>query len=427
MYTNRVVIAVLLAMGTPAAGREPLAAEDPLPELYRLVRCDVACRGNDRRLADFILRFFSPDGASGDFIKDGLRVFSARERFRALMSGLERGDPVRREAVLDELRRAIRSNCGIDLQKAPRSPDEARRALEAVRQNGLIDLLILLPGGRGYLLGAVDLDLSGIRSRSGIEVLAEFVEDIMDRDTDQEAQALCAPRLGLVYFLAGEPARLERLSRSLSDEQRRRPVTVAGQARTLGDYLDGLIRGISGLPLKKHLPSDAEVRAVLLKLADGKLDLDFRTDYRTAIAFLSQPIGPISLENALTALTEFGRPAVGPIAKLLDSPETFMRIHAAKALGLMGPTAEPALPALLRRFKDIDPRVRMFAMGAVVNIRWPDPYLSKEADPPLGSPDPPSALLIAGYEEVLTDDDSGARKLAAICLEMIRRRPSRPK
>lgn len=66
------------------------------------------------------------------------------------------------------------------------------------------------------------------------------------------------------------------------------------------------------------------------------------------------------------ALADIGRPAVGPLIRLLDDPDPSFRQEATRVLGRV-PAAEAVGP-LLRRLSDEDPNVRFWAISALGQI-----------------------------------------------------------
>lgn len=74
---------------------------------------------------------------------------------------------------------------------------------------------------------------------------------------------------------------------------------------------------------------------------------------------------PNVLSDAVTGLAELGQPAVNGLVKLLDDPNATVAMHAADALGLMGPAAAPATGDLVQTLKHQDEQVAAHAAQAL--------------------------------------------------------------
>lgn len=73
--------------------------------------------------------------------------------------------------------------------------------------------------------------------------------------------------------------------------------------------------------------------------------------------------------SAAEALVKIGPgPVVPGMIEALKSPEVPIRANAAVVLGALGPSAQPAIPALARALKDPHPRVRELAGEALNRI-----------------------------------------------------------
>ena len=74
-------------------------------------------------------------------------------------------------------------------------------------------------------------------------------------------------------------------------------------------------------------------------------------------------------QQAIQALARLGRPAVPKILRLLNSPETKVRIAAVQSLGMMASGGRPAIPALISCLSDPDAEVRLNAAFSLGTIR----------------------------------------------------------
>jgi hypothetical protein len=77
------------------------------------------------------------------------------------------------------------------------------------------------------------------------------------------------------------------------------------------------------------------------------------------------PSGGQLLSAAPGALAQIGPDAVGPVTRLLEDENRYRRQWAATVLYVMGPTAEPAVPVLIRALGDSDPWVRQQVIHAL--------------------------------------------------------------
>lgn len=73
-------------------------------------------------------------------------------------------------------------------------------------------------------------------------------------------------------------------------------------------------------------------------------------------------------ETVIDALARIGTDSVEPLIATLADPDPALRADAARALALMGPLAEPAIPALTRALGDSDEAVRIGAARALGQI-----------------------------------------------------------
>lgn len=72
--------------------------------------------------------------------------------------------------------------------------------------------------------------------------------------------------------------------------------------------------------------------------------------------------------RAMYALVKIGAPAVPPLIKALDSDNVDTRLMAVNTLGLLGPKAKEAIPALKKKLADPDSSVQARAKDAIQKI-----------------------------------------------------------
>jgi HEAT repeat protein len=90
-------------------------------------------------------------------------------------------------------------------------------------------------------------------------------------------------------------------------------------------------------------------------------------------------------QNLAVALAKFGTAAIDPLTEALKDANPDRRGGAAYALGLIGPPARTALPALLDALGDKEPDVRRqvsYAVGRLIPQRDPRPAPRLGTDPP---------------------------------------------
>jgi HEAT repeat protein len=88
-------------------------------------------------------------------------------------------------------------------------------------------------------------------------------------------------------------------------------------------------------------------------------------DVQDLIAALAGP-NPAERQHAREALVAVGRPAVGPLIRVLDDPRSQVRWEAVKALASIGDHA--AAPALIGALEDEDWDVRWLAANALIDL-----------------------------------------------------------
>jgi HEAT repeat protein len=67
-------------------------------------------------------------------------------------------------------------------------------------------------------------------------------------------------------------------------------------------------------------------------------------------------------------LAQFGIAAISGLLETLENPQPLVRDYSAWALGMIGSSAEPAIPALCRATQDANSSVRYAAIMALNNI-----------------------------------------------------------
>ena len=83
-------------------------------------------------------------------------------------------------------------------------------------------------------------------------------------------------------------------------------------------------------------------------------------------------------EVATAIITAIGSAAIPTLTEMLNHPEWLYRSAAAFFLGQLGPSAEPAVPALLQRLQDDDWRVRRLAGYALEYYFNPQPWMWRD-------------------------------------------------
>jgi HEAT repeat protein len=117
-----------------------------------------------------------------------------------------------------------------------------------------------------------------------------------------------------------------------------------------------------------------------------------------------QATGEEAKPEFASTLALIGRPAVRPMVEILESSRNLEAVQAAAVLGLMGPEAEEAIPALVKTMHHQDAGV---AAAAAQAIRWICPA---------GNP-----ALVSEFKKALRDRDKGLRLTAAAVLIAWRR------
>jgi HEAT repeat protein len=132
---------------------------------------------------------------------------------------------------------------------------------------------------------------------------------------------------------------------------------------------------------------------------------------------------PATRQEAAKALGVIGQPAVPALAELMKEPDNDIRIAAADALGHSGSDARGALPALEKAMKDPEPQVRQhvaYALAVAVNpgdqsllptlingLQDQDPEVRRQVAMALGRFGPTGKSALSGLNAAFMKEEDG--------------------